>query len=59
MCIIAEKLENRGIQYGLKQGVDKVNQLNMKLAGEGRMEDILQAASDPVFQRNLMEEYKI
>lgn len=59
MCIIAEKLENKGIQHGLKQGVDKVNQLNMRLAGEGRIEDILLAASDPAFQRNLMEEYKI
>lgn len=59
MCIIAEKLENKGIQYGLKQGLHKANQLNMKLAGEGRMEDILRAASDPAFQEKLMKEYKI
>lgn len=41
---------------GLKQ-LDLMNQLNIRLAEAGRMEDIVKAAKDPVYKEALLQEF--
>ena len=45
------------VELGLRQGKEFVNELNRRLAEAGRMDDIVKAASDEAYQRELLEEY--
>lgn len=59
MCVIAEELEKQGMRKGVKKGVDKMNQLILHLAEDGRTDEIVLSAKDIVLQKRLMEEYGI
>lgn len=67
MCILMDLAEEEGMKKGMKEGFGKgrekglkeVNLLNIRLAADGRTEDIIQAAGDMVLQEKLMEEYDI
>lgn len=43
----------------MKEGTGRVNLLIQKLSVQGRMDDIVRAASDPKFQDELFEEFEI
>ena len=46
-----------GYEEGCKNERDRVNLLNTKLYETGRIEDILKAANDIVYQQSLFEEF--
>lgn len=50
MCMLLDMAEEKGIETGIGQGINRVNLLNMRLAEEGRTEDILAAAQDSDLQ---------
>lgn len=55
MCMLLDMAEEKGIG----QGINRVNLLNIRLAEEGRTEDILAAAQDSDLQHKPMELYGI
>lgn len=55
MCMLLDMAEEKGIG----QGINRVNLLNIRLAEEGRTEDILIAAKDLDLQHKPMELYGI
>lgn len=55
MCVIAEELEKQG----MRKGVDKMNQLILHLAEDGRTDEIVLSAKDIVLQKKLMKEYGV
>lgn len=48
---------NTGYDKGCENERDRVNLLNLKLCEAGRMEDLIKAASDKVYQQSLFEEF--
>lgn len=46
-------------QISMEEGENRVNQLNILLAEQGRTEDILKAAQDKEYQKKLFEEFNI
>lgn len=44
-------------EEGLKEGLERVNQLNLKLIEVSRTEDMIRAAQDRAFQEKLFEEF--
>lgn len=46
-----------GIEKGASDMQEKLNKLTILLAGKGRMDDIVKAASDAEFQEQLMKEF--
>jgi hypothetical protein len=42
----------------LAEGQKKINILNQKLANAGRMDDIIKAASDREYQKQLLKEFE-
>ena len=48
-----------GEQKGREQGLERVNELNRKLAELNRVGDILKAATDKEYQQKLFEEFSI
>ncbi|MDD3414265.1 MAG: hypothetical protein PHY47_09715 [Lachnospiraceae bacterium] len=48
-----------GEQKGREQGLERVNELNRKLAELNRVDDILKAATDKEYQKKLFEELGI
>ena len=63
MCVIAEKLENRGIQKGIEQGIEQgislLSKLTLILNEEGRLDDLVKAAMDSEYQQKLLREYNL
>lgn len=59
MCIIAEELENRGMEKGMEKGMGRINLLNARLIDDKRTEELIRSAKDVVLQRKLMKEYGI
>lgn len=58
--LMHDELEERrrlGIQQGIQQGENRVNDLNMRLSKLGRTDDILKAAADKEYQRKLFQEF--
>ena len=47
----------RKYERGLREGIDRINQLNVKLSELHRTEDILKAATDQEYQKKLFEEF--
>lgn len=54
--MIRDEERREGREEGLKQ-LDLMNQLNIRLAEAGRMEDIVKAAKDPVYKEALFQEF--
>lgn len=42
-----------------EEGIDKVNQLILRLFKDGRMEDILKSAENKDYQKQLFKEYNL
>lgn len=42
-----------------KETKEKINQLNLLLAEQNRIEDIMKAAKDSMYQEKLLEEFKL
>lgn len=42
---------------GIKEGENRVNQLNLRLIAEKRFDDLTRAVSDQAYQRQLYQEY--
>lgn len=58
--LMRDELEERrrlGMQQGIQQGENRVNDLNMRLSKLGRTDDILKAAADKGYQRKLFQEF--
>lgn len=53
MCTAIEELK----EEGRSEGLDRVNQLILKLAEAGRTEEIVRAAMDRDYQEKLFEEF--
>ena len=59
MCVIAEKLEKRGIEQGIERGLNLVSELTLKLNEDGRLNDLVKAAMDSEYQHKLLREYNL
>lgn len=61
MCMLLDIVEERGIEkginQGISQGIEQTNKLILRLAEDGRTDDIVRAAKDIILQRKLMKEY--
>lgn len=57
MCKAWEEHRNSGIKEGRKEGKDIINRLILCLAHDGRIADIEKAASDSVYQDELIQYY--
>ena len=54
-----KKGEEIGRKRGEVFGMDRINQLTIILANQNRTEDIIKAASDPEYQKKLLEEFSL
>lgn len=54
--MIRDEERREGREEGLKQ-LDLMNQLNIRLAEAGRIEDIVKAAKDPAYKEALLQEF--
>ena len=54
---IDKMVRKEGYDAGYGEGQDKINLLIMKLNEAGRLEDIVKAAGDKVYQESLFEEF--
>lgn len=52
-----QMIHKEGLEEGLKEGLERVNQLNLKLIEASRTEDMIRAARDREFQEKLFEEF--
>lgn len=60
--LMKEELEAKraeGKEIGKQQALNRVNLLNLKLAELNRLEDIVKAASDQVYQEQLFQEFEL
>ncbi len=60
--LMKEELEAKraeGKEIGKQQALNRVNMLNLKLAELNRLEDIVKAASDQVYQEQLFQEFEL
>lgn len=48
-----------GMKRGKCEARDRINLLNIRLAEDGRINEVIQAAGDLVKQKELLEEYGI
>lgn len=51
------EMEQMAREEGYGNGVETINQLNIRLAEEGRMEDIVKAARDETYRKALLKEF--
>lgn len=54
-----QMIREEGLAAGRKAGLERVNQLNLKLIGASRTEEMIRAAQDREFQEKLFEEFGI
>ncbi len=59
MCDVLDRVENRGLRQGVKQGEDAFAALIQKLFSLGRTEDVKRAAEDQEYRHALMKEFSI
>lgn len=52
-----QMIRKEGLEEGLKEGLERVNQLNLKLIEASRTEDMIRAARNREFQEKLFEEF--
>ena len=55
----AQTLYQADLKSAREEGESRINQLNVALIRDGRMDDLLRSASDRVYQEALLKEYKI
>lgn len=48
-----------GIKTGRTEGLNLINQLTIRLAEAGRTDDIVKAAKDPAYQKQLLAEFHL
>jgi flagellar biosynthesis/type III secretory pathway protein FliH len=57
---LGEKIgEKRGKELGKEEMNQQMNQLILHLKKDNRIDDLIRSATDPEFQKKLLEEYKI
>ena len=56
MCKALVDLKQEGVEEGLEQGKDRLNQLYQKLKRDGRMEDLIHAIDDKAYREQLLTE---
>ena len=44
---------------GIKEGTERVNQLNLRLIRDGKLDELKRSVEDPEFQQQLLEEYQL
>lgn len=54
-----EEGREEGLKEGLKEGHKEINQLNMALIADNRLDDLKRSAADGPFQEQLLREYGI
>lgn len=52
-------LKREGHEEGREEAIEQINQLNLILAEQGRMDDIIKAAKDKEYQEKLFKEFGI
>ncbi len=57
MCNLGEGIYQDGMKQGMEKEIDHVNVLNARLAEDGRTADIIRAAKEPEYQKQLFTEY--
>lgn len=57
MCEALEELMKDELDARENKGKEQVNELNLKLSALGRTDDIIKAASNPAYQKQLFEEF--
>ena len=61
MCVILDRIENRGIEKGIEKGMEKGMELGMQLLEclwkEDRTEEISRVREDKDYRRKLLKEY--
>ncbi len=57
LCVMLDMIENRGVEQGMQQGINCINQLIQYLLRDNRMEDLRLQAEDSKFQNKLLKEY--
>ena len=55
--LIREEGKEEGREEGREEGIQCLNKLIIKLTEDGRADDIVKAAQDEVYQKQLLEEY--
>ena len=56
MCEIMERLNTEAREEGREEGINDVNALNIRLINENRLDDLRRAATDTVYQSQLLQE---
>ena len=56
---VEKMARDEGYKDGYDEGIERINQLNIKLTEAGRTEDIIKAARDVNYQNTLFEEFGI
>ena len=63
MCEVLDIVEARGIEKGIREGIEKgakvISRLNTILAKEGNLENIIMANTDKVYQNELLKKYDL
>ncbi len=58
MCKVLDRVENRGIRKGMKEGRNELNDLYSYLYDQGRDADVKKACKDLEYQNELLEKYR-
>ncbi len=56
MCEVLDKIERRGMERGIEQGIETINQLNARLIKENRIADLERSITDSTYQARLLAE---
>ena len=54
-----ELAEEKGLELGREEGADMVSELNIILAREGNLEEIIKANTDKVYRNELLKKYRL
>ena len=56
MSEVLDRIEQRGIEQGMEQGMKTINMLNARLLKDGRIKDLERSVSDSAYQERLLAE---
>lgn len=59
MCYALKQIQKKAEKKGRRRGIQQMNELARRLAADGRLEELLQAAADERVCRQLLKEYGI
>ena len=54
-----ELAEEKGLELGREEGADMVSELNIILAREGNLEEIIKANTDKIYRNELLKKYRL